>query len=309
METQNTYNLFERFNHWIKESVTIKLTSIGFLVLILLIPSSWIARLMEERQSRAVQVMDEVAEKWSEQQTLAGPVLIIPYKRVEKIDKGNGGVEIREIIDKAFFLPENLLITGNVNPQVLHRGIFDAVVYESDLFLNSVFSRPDFKSLNVTEDKVLWQDAKLVFGLTDLRGITDTPALKVGGVALNAEPTNSQGVWFTGQNNAVSDQNSNSTQSSDGIVAKLGWNGVDDFKGDVTLTLPLKGSSQLYFVPLGKTTEVKLTGLWSNPSFDGEFLPSSRSISETDFQANWKILHFNRPFSQQWTGDGETLAH
>ena len=37
METQN---LVERVNAWIKESVMIKLMSIGFLVLILLIPSA-----------------------------------------------------------------------------------------------------------------------------------------------------------------------------------------------------------------------------------------------------------------------------
>ena len=78
-------NLLERFNRWIEESITVKLTSIGFLVLILLIPSSWIQDLMIERQSRADDVIREVSEKWSGSQTLSGPILVIPYKAQKKI--------------------------------------------------------------------------------------------------------------------------------------------------------------------------------------------------------------------------------
>ena len=107
METQNALNIFERFNNWIKESVTIKLMSIGFLVLILLIPSTWITGLMEERQQRAGQVMEEVAENWSGPQTLAGPILVIPFRKEEKIDKGKDGIEIREVI-----LEQNSAIFG-----------------------------------------------------------------------------------------------------------------------------------------------------------------------------------------------------
>ena len=53
---------FEKLNNWIKESITIKLMSIGFLVIILLIPSAWISSIMEERQQRAGEVIDEVSE-------------------------------------------------------------------------------------------------------------------------------------------------------------------------------------------------------------------------------------------------------
>lgn len=59
------------------------------------------------------------------------------------------------------------------------------------------------------------------------------------------------------------------------------------------------------FVPAGKTTTVKLTGPWASPSFDGVFLPENREVTEKGFSANWKILHFNRPFAQQWTGDNQ----
>jgi inner membrane protein len=147
--TPITNTLLERFNTWIQESIMIKLFSIGFLILILLIPSAWIQDLIYERQNRAEQVMREVAGKWSGGQTLSGPVLVIPYKKQDVIDRGKDGVEIREHIEKAFFLPEQLDINGEVKPEVLHRGIFDAVVYESSLQIRSTFGKPDFKSLSM----------------------------------------------------------------------------------------------------------------------------------------------------------------
>src|SRR5882724_12025234 len=157
METNETPpNLFERFNLWIQESITVKLISIGFLVLILLIPSSWILDLMQERQLRAESVMQEVSEKWSGSQTLSGPILIIPYKVRTKIDHGKDGIEIQESVQNFFLLPETLNIAGEIKPKELHRGIFDAVVYSSSISTKAQFLKPDFKSFNISEDLVLW---------------------------------------------------------------------------------------------------------------------------------------------------------
>src|SRR5688572_21079136 len=161
METNQSTNLniFERLNLWIQESITIKLLSIGFLVLILLIPSAWIQGLIQERELRADGVIDEVSSKWSGRQTLSGPILVIPYKVREKIDKGKDGIEIREYIQKYFFLPETLDISGQLTPEVLHRGIFDVAVYTSALDIKSNFVKPNFAALNIEENMVMWRDA------------------------------------------------------------------------------------------------------------------------------------------------------
>ena len=63
-------NVFERLNRWIQESIMVKLFSIGFLILILLIPSVQIEDLIRERQHRSEQVIDEVVDKWSGSQTV-----------------------------------------------------------------------------------------------------------------------------------------------------------------------------------------------------------------------------------------------
>jgi inner membrane protein len=313
METiQPTLNLFERFNAWIQESIMIKLISIGFLVLILLLPSSWIQDLIMERESRADGAMHEITSKWSGSQTVSGPVLVVPFKKLEKIDKGKLGIQIVERIEKACFLPNQLDISGAVKPTILHRGIFDAVVYGSSLKVNANFDRPNFKSLNIDEENILWSDAYLTFGITDLRGINENPVFKVGGINLTAEPSSNLGISsFKADDEADYETTTTahySSFSNSGIVAKLNWLNKESFEGKVTMDIALKGSKRLDFIPAGKTTTVQLSGAWRDPSFDGEFLPEQRKITENGFTASWKVLHFNRPFSQQWIEGDQHLG-
>lgn len=308
METKETQlNVFERFNRWIQESITVKLVSIGFLVLILLIPSSWIQDLMQERQSRAESVMQEISAKWSGNQTLSGPILVIPYKVKKKIDHGKEGVEIQEYIEKFFLLPQTLDIKGDINPTVLHRGIFDAAVYSSTLNVSASFEKPDLQSFKIADDMVLWKDAHMIFSITDLRGISENPQFTVGGLAKESEPSNALGVSvkkFIRDSTSpylVPSSDAQTDFSTSGIVAKLGWLSGADFNGNTAVKINLKGSTRLFFTPTGKTTTVQLSGPWGSPSFDGEFLPVSRELSETNFSAKWKVLHYNRPFAQAWT--------
>jgi inner membrane protein len=307
--------LLEKFNIWLQESVMIKLFSIGFLILILLIPSSWIQDVIHERQSRATQVIQEVANKWSGSQILSGPVLIIPYIIQDVVDRGKDGVEIHERIEKAFFLPDQLNVDGRVNPEVLHRGIFDAVVYESSINVKSEFKKPDFATLNIDPSKVLWQEAYMVFGISDVRGISDSLGFMVGKETLPAEPSNDIGITVRTTPSIPASYDSytpvdtnGETVTSKGISTKLNWQNEDSFTGSVAINLKLKGSRRLDFVPAGKTTEVKLAGPWKDPSFDGEFVPASREVDEKGFTATWKVLHFNRPFSQQWKNTNQTLS-
>ena len=87
---------------------------------------------------------------------------------------------------------------------------------------------------------------------------------------------------------------------------KLPWRTQEDLAEHVPFYRS-KGST-LLLCSVGKTTEVSLQGPWASPSFDGDFLPASREITETGFAANWKILHYNRPFSQEWVGNNQTLT-
>jgi inner membrane protein len=291
----------------------VKLASIGFLILILLIPSAWVESIIQEREYRADAVVEEIASKWSGPQTINGPLLIIPYiyryeAEVEHEREVNGKTiiekkkEMQERIERAYFLPEKLDITATVDPEVRHRGIFEAAVYKSTIALKANFNVPSFEGQKIAEADILWADAQMVVGIKDLRGINDNPTLLVGGKTCAGEPANNLN-YFSQYNN-----DDGNRYGGNGVIVKLPWKSAADFSGDVTMKLPLKGSSSLYFAPVGKTTDVSLSGPWADPSFDGNFLPSDPVINEQGFSATWKILHYNRPFSQSWFAEEKSLT-
>ncbi|HMQ00243.1 MAG TPA: cell envelope integrity protein CreD [Cyclobacteriaceae bacterium] len=315
METNQNTNLFDRLNHWLKESITIKLLSIGFLILILLIPSSWIKNLIEERQQRAESVINEISDKWSGSQNISGPVLVIPYKHQETIytNKEKEKIEIRESTRRVYFLPDQLHINGNVNPIIRHRGIFDAVVYTSEIEIHAEFKMPDFNKLEINENQVLWNEAKVISAISDLRGITADPVILAGKQTLHTEPTNNVGIMIKNFTNEVTEVFAQKdpyafNYSGNGITSQLNWNSGEDFENNFSINLQLKGSNRLSFIPTGKTTTVSLKGSWEDPSFEGTFLPEDYTISEKQFSANWKILHYNRALDQQWTEENLKLG-
>ena len=286
---QKQMNIFDRINLWVKESVMIKLLSIGFLVLILLIPSSWIQSLMEERQERMSSATAEVATKWSGNQTISGPIMVLPYKKYSRYEK-DGNFQIVETVEKAYFLPQRLDINSLLEPQILNRGIFDVIVYNASLSMEGVFSTPDLAALDIAPEQVVWKDAYLLMGISDLRGIKEDPVINFGGKKFVAEPSQDASGLF-----------------NKSIAAKLNWTDTTALGKNFSLNLQLKGSGQLFYLPTGKISSVSVKGNWSDPSFAGAFLPEDRVVSDSAFEAQWKILHFNRPFPQQWLGNSTSL--
>lgn len=306
--------IIERFNKWLQESIMIKLASIGFLVIILLIPASWIDNIIQERQSRSQEVINEVANKWSGSQSLTGPILVVPFIVKETIDRGKDGKEVREHVEKAFFLPETLNVKGLVTPELLNRGIFDAVVYQSELSVAATFDAPDFNTLSIDPAMARWQDAYMVFGINDVRGISDSLVFQLNGRSYDAEPSSSigvavNGIFASGSSPAYAVTNSTPREEygAKGIIVKLGSDSAEALAGKAEIKFRLKGSDRLNFTPVGKSTTVTLEGPWGDPSFDGEFLPQTREVTADGFNATWKILHFNRPFAQQWKNTDQSL--
>jgi inner membrane protein len=74
------------------------------------------------------------------------------------------------------------------------------------------------------------------------------------------------------------------------------------------IDLSLRGSQNLYFIPVGKETYAGMSSPWDAPSFVGSFLPGNRTVNKDGFNASWKILHFNRNYPQQWTGQEQSFA-
>ncbi|WP_292971719.1 inner membrane CreD family protein, partial [Mucilaginibacter sp.] len=175
--------------NWLQESVTVKLVFIGFLILVLLIPSALINDLIFERSARQSAVVKEIADSWSGDQTIKGPVLVVPYKRFIKAIDSDKKEITKEITENLYLLPEHLKMDAAVKADQLHRGMFDAVVYNSQVKVSGNFARPDLAALSLTADQPLWDKARLEFSISDLKGLKNNPVINAAGQHVSAEPT------------------------------------------------------------------------------------------------------------------------
>ncbi len=280
-------SFFERMNNSVKESIMLRLLTIGFIILLLLIPVSMVESLISERQHREEEAIREVSSKWGEQQTITGVVLTVPYVSYSKVYEGDNTTAFKlvQTIEYAHFLPEELNVSGSVSPETRYRGIFEVIVYNAKVGLTGSFSRIGFEELNVEEANILWNDAFISLGLSDLRGIQENITIKWDGKEYFFNP----GV---ASNDII--QNGISTR------IPIGFDKLSSGKHEFSLSLNFNGSSSLNFVPLGKVTKIDLKSSWGNPSFDGAFLPDTREVTAVGFTANWEVLHLNRSYPQKF---------
>lgn len=265
-------------------SVLFKLALIGFLTLILLIPSILIQDLISERERRQEEVNQEVSDKWSGSQLVQGPVLVLPYKTFEKIsDSESGKSSNKELITNIYILPETVQIYSKTEPETLHRGIFDVVVYKSKVKLKGVFSNLEIKKSGINPDMILWEKAKVVIGISDLKGLDSKPIINLSDQNYEVEPDFTSLKLF--ENSLIILPDLSNKKSSN---------------LDFSFDLNIRGSKQLSFLHIGKNTVINMEGKWENPSFIGRYLPEQRKISDSSFSASWKMPYFNRPFPQQW---------
>lgn len=276
-------SFFEKLGTWIRNSVTFKIFSIGFLILLMLIPTAMISDLIRERQYRQEEAAAEITSKWGNDQTVMGPVLSIPYKDYYKEDE-----EIKVVKRYAHFLPYQLDVKGKVNPLVRHRGIFEAVLYDTDLHISGTYNKPEFSNWKIKDENILWDEASISLGIPDMRGINEAINLKWNKETIAFEP----GV-------PVADVISNGVSVPIDLSDSSQQSGEYKFDFD----LSLNGSRQLYFVPLGNETNVDLTSNWPDPIFSGQFLPDTHHVTTKGFTAHWKVLQLNRNYPQQWLGN------
>lgn len=275
------------------ESVLLKLALIGFLTLILLIPNFWIQDLIAERQQRQLEIDDQISNDWSGRQLVAGPVLAIPYTTtiIEIENDKNKTKTTKEVISIVHILPDKLEINGEVKPEKLHRGIFETVVYQSQIDVKGSFSEIELTKSGINPSRILWSKAKVIIGLSDLKGLKNNPEIKILDSLYQVEPDFSTDDLF----------DNNLSISVDLSKAKSA-------KTDFSFMLNIKGSKGIDFMHLGKKTQVKLSGNWPDPSFTGRYLPDNRSFKEGKFYADWNLSYFNRSFPQQWQGDRKITA-
>ena len=263
----------------------VELLILAALILVLMVGLAMIGSLVNERARRATSVRGEIASSWGARQTIGGPVLIVPF-HVRYFD-GSGRQQI--VKERARFLPERLRTSGQLHPERRHRGIYETVLYRADLGIEGAFARPDFSAWNIPPEDVLWREAVITIGVSDLRGLRGNPVLQWnGGNVPFTGGTADAKLWSTGLTAAVP------------VVE-----GPAPAQYRFALNLRLNGSEQINFLPLGGETIVELASPWPDPSFSGAYLPETRTITSKGFTARWSVSSLARSYPQRWRDTGE----
>lgn len=278
----------ENFSTQSKNSLTGKLVVLAVLIAISWIATMFVWNIVQERDNRQTEAADEISGLWSRPQVVAGPVLTIP---VETTNFTNAGERIVSSMTLTL-LPQNLSYNSQIETQLLKRGVYDTPVYTTLVNASGNFDLSDIEQTSPGA-RILWDQAAISINVSDTRGVSSAVTLKLDGKEYEMLPSSK----FT-------------TLDDSGIHADVAINPKQP-NYTFSFELPLKGSREISFLPLGENTNARVSSNWRAPSFSGEFLPENRTITGDGFEANWKIASYGKNIPQSWLGsatiDTETL--
>lgn len=296
-------------------STTIKVAIVGILTLFLLIPLGMIKSLIYERMETKRSVVSEITSKWSGEQIVTGPCIVIPYVQ-ELIQKDN-----KELIRKNLLvLPEELNVFVDAKAEKRKRAMYDVTVYSSYVSLSGQFNLSELTKTGIKPEQTFLDEARIILGISDLKGIREAVVMQLGDHKLNfesgipienlyAEAAPLMDSYYIEKRNPNSYPNVSTGIFGAGLNVKLdslSLTGANQEPISFNIPLSLNGSQGFYVVPIGKTTTTTIKADWATPSFSGGFLPTSHDVTNDGFTAQWKVIDLNRSFGQTINADNAT---
>ncbi|MCP5468640.1 MAG: cell envelope integrity protein CreD [Deltaproteobacteria bacterium] len=262
-----------------------KMFLVGFLALLLGLPLLIVQFVVKERVDRQDEVKREISQTWGGDQTIIGPVLVIPYKKYYR----DNDDKIHYSISNTYFLPDKLTVEGDLKTQIKHRNVFKVPVYQSSIDLSGTFKRPDFSQWKISDEHILWDQGYLLIGVSEVHALQNKTYVFWNNEKLPFRPIQHESSQYFLRNSLKSDlKNLNPQSSSYSFQTKL----------------QLSGSSKFKMVPVGEESSFSLQSNWPHPKFFGASLPTKHQIadsgSQQGFQAKWQASSLNRGFPTQW---------
>lgn len=270
-----TISTLGKINHWARNSISLKLIVIGIFILILLIPSEMVQSLITDRENTRNQTISEIWRTWGDKQVLAGPIISVPV--VSSVTSQDN--QTQTVTHFLHFLPDDLSVNGNLTPVIRYRSIYEVVLYSGELSVQGNFKPLVPKGINVQPSDIQWNKAFVTIGISDMKGVKENIDLS----------------W-----------NDSICRMQSGVpvhdIIKGGVSTPIAIKPEIfnrfNYKLKLNGSRSLTFLPFASVMNVNVSSSWSNPSFEGAFIPDEKSVTKSGFKAKWKILALNRNYGQ-----------
>ena len=238
-------------------SATFKVLVIGFLALLMLIPLAQVNGLVRERSQRADEATAAIASRWGGEQVLGGPVLVIPVR--QRVLHGN---QVEVIVVNEVILPNRLMIGGPLLPELRRYGIYDTPVYMAILRIEGEFAGADLLAIRCSDCDPLWERAELRLPVSDVRGIREVSALRIGDSDHRFGPDNGGVAGIAAVSTPLP-----LTAPNESLTLPF------------SMQVTLAGTRSLSLLPTARQTTANLAATWPDPGFDGAFLPVSRKVT------------------------------
>jgi inner membrane protein len=251
---------------------------LGLAILIglaLTVPLFCVWLMVYDREQQSMEAQAGIAEGWGGPQTIAGPLLVIPYRATltESVIEGGKAVTRTRQVWKEFTLaPETAELSTEVRPERRKRSIYEVVVYDAEVQGKARFAMPpDLARFGVAAADLAPERAELRFGIGDPRGLAPHPRVAAGGNALRLQP------------------GSGSTAPGGGFFAWFDAAGLAAAPLEVDFAFRVRGNGSLSLAPHAGDTTWRMRSPWPHPSFQGGFLPEQRAVGTQGFEATWRV--------------------
>ena len=275
----------------------------GLIVLLgalLAVPLFSVYLLVYDRQTQSEIARGSIVGGWGDKQELAGPFLVIPFRRLVETTTTENGREIKrqELKDDALFVaPAAVVIDTRLEPELRRRSIYEAVIYSAKVRIHGSFLLPDLAALNIDPSAVRPAEAEVRFGISNAKGLAGSqPHVVVDGRPLPLIP--GSGLAQSG---------------GSGFSGRLGVAPATGRPIPFDIGFDLRGHDMITLLPAAQDTRWKVASAWPHPSFLGGFLPATRNVTAAGFAADWRIgnLALNRPtvsVGEQSAVDGDKIS-
>ena len=269
----------------------VKAAVVGAILLLLKLVLMSISGVVDERQSRQQQVVNEIASSNYGSQLYGGPILMLPYVEEYVVLNADKQPETRRQERCARVFPATSAVEGEVGVGTKSRGLFKVRVFDWHAHARGEFVLRELRiERSRSDSRIIWGEPFLSLTLGDPRGLIGAPVLKWNGQTLNFQK--------------------GSGPARPGLHAMLP--AVDTAKPQrfaYELKFTLRGTQSLAVLPLADDNSLQLKSPWPHPSFGGQFLPNSDSqrISKDGFSAQWNISSLASNAQQQLSGQSSNL--
>jgi len=255
-----------------------KLAMIALVVFAAIIPNMLISALIVERETRQSGVEQEFTRVWGPPQQVYSPILVVPYR--------SGPMLVRHFVRLS---PTSVTVAANLQPQERKRGWFHATVYDARIELQGSFLIPDESRLrdlaNDRSGQFFWNESFIAFGTGgNLAGFRSDDRVAISGTDTSWQPC------F----DVIHDQRACSGASL--ILAKAP---ADTLQPGATvpfkLSASLRGTTSFNVLSGSKDLDATIRSSWPTPSFRGDILPATSTVTAEGFDAHWETMGFNAP--------------